>query len=184
MGQGQPGWRSTNSPQREKVVGKAGPGQGCEWLQEPEAGCLLGSLLNMWLHIHYMAWPPLPEQQAMQKFSSQLGEHVPLQGSLVAAFLSVLLGKTEVTPCKIHLMYYRVNDTFAQGIWAGQLRESLILCDSWRQLPMGWATARSALKDMAHAQVTPGHLSLGWLLISSYFCAPRTCNVTDGGMER
>lgn len=119
----------------------------------------------------------------MQKFSSQLGEYVPLQGSLVAAFLGLLLSKTEVTPCKIHLMYYRVNDTFAQGIWAGQLRESLILCGSWRQLPMGWATAPGAPTDMACAQVTPGHLSLGWPLISSYFCARRTCNLADGGME-
>lgn len=41
MGQGQPGWRSTNFPPREKIVRKAEPGQGWEWLKGPEAGALL-----------------------------------------------------------------------------------------------------------------------------------------------
>lgn len=76
----------------------------------------------MWL------WTSLPEQQAMENFSSQLGEDVPL----VAAFLGLLLGKIEVTPWKIHLMCYRVNYVFSHGIWAVQLTESLILCGSWR----------------------------------------------------
>lgn len=80
----------------------------------------------MWL------WPSLPQQQAMQNISSQLEKDVPLLGSLVAAFLGLFLGKTEVRPCKIHLMYHRVNDVFAQDIWTVQLTESLILCGSWR----------------------------------------------------
>ena len=79
----------------------------------------------MWLS------PSLPEQQATQTFPSQLGEYGPLRGSLVAGFLGLSLGKTEVTPRKISLWYYTVNAEFAQGIWAGQLAEILTLCGSW-----------------------------------------------------
>lgn len=127
------GEAQSSSPPGVKAVGKAGMGQGCEQLKDPEAGeaspafgGACGSTVPMCLR------PSLPKQQATQTSPSQLGEDAPLRGSLVASFLGLFVGKTEVTPHKIHLRYYRVNAEFAQRIWAGQLAEILTLCSSWR----------------------------------------------------
>lgn len=95
------GEAQSRSPQGVKVVGKARMGQGCEQLKDPETrglALLFGGPCVCTVPICLQ--PSLPKQQATQNFPSELGEDGPLRGSLVASFLGLFVGKTEVTSHK------------------------------------------------------------------------------------